>query len=121
MKKFVTVVLALAMVAAMAAPAYAANYLEVKAQTQAKVGADSDTSLEAPVKAQVQAGDCVQECDAEYAEECDGSQVQFQFGQSEDKPVGYKYAGERVSGAGAGHHFSHKHAFKTGTVEEAAE
>jgi len=118
-------VLALAMLAAMAVPAYAVNYLEVKAQTQAKVGQDSDTSLVPPIKAQVQAGDCTQDCTPDCLQDCtadgDGDQVQFQFqqGQSEDKPVGYQYAGAREPGKGAGHHFSHKHAL--GTVVEADE
>lgn len=125
MKKYLIAVLAVVILAAMAVPAYAVNYLEVKAQTQAKVGADSDTSLEPPVKAQVQAGDCTQDCTPDCVQDCtaegDGEQVMFQFqqGLSEDKPVGYEYAGAREPGKGAGHHFSHKHAL--GTQEDAAE
>lgn len=124
MQKFVIAVLAVAMLAAMAVPAFALDQ-EVKAKTQAKVGADSETSLEPPVKAQVQAGDCIQECDPDQlqdcTEECDGDQVQFMFkqGQSELKPVGYEYSGEREPGKGGGHHFSHKHAL--GTQADATE
>lgn len=121
MKKYLIAVLALTMLAAMAVPAYAENYLEVKAQVRAKVGQDSDVSLEPPVKAQVQAGECTQDCLQDCTADGDGEQVQFQFqqGLSEDKPVGYKYAGAREPGKGAGHHFSHKHAL--GTVEEAVD
>lgn len=125
MKKCLIALLALTMLAAMAAPAYAVNYLEVKAQTQAKVGQDSDTSLEPPIKAQVQAGDCTQDCTPDSLQdctaECDGDQVMFQFqqGLSEEKPEGYQYAGAREPGKGTGHNFRHKHAL--GTQEDAAE
>lgn len=120
MKRFWIAVLAVTMLATMAAPAFAVDGAQVRAATQAKVGGqDLENPVQARVQEQVQAGDCDQVC----TETCDGAQVQSQFqqGQSEEKPEGYQYAGTKEPGAGAGHHFSHKHAHGFGSAEEAAE
>lgn len=118
MKRYVIAILAAVILCAMTVPAFAADGAQVKASTQAKVGGqDLENPVQAQVQARVQASECAEEC----TQDCDGDQVQFQFkqGAAETKPEGYQYAGAKEPGAGAGHHFSHKHAL--GTVEDAAE